>query len=353
MKIILAGDYHSQLHEFVLERSLKSLGNRVINFKWHPYFENNDKQNTLMYIKKFQNKYLFGPIITKINNELFRLIEAEKPDMLFIYRGTHILPNMIKKIKFKFPNILIVGYNNDDPFSKSAPTNMWRHFLNGIKCYDIMFAYRKKNIQEFKNAGCKKVFLLRSWFDPKKNFPKNLTIDEQKKYTSDVTFVGHYEPDGRLKYLEEVVRQGWNLKLFGHGYGWNKVLSESQILKSYVPVETVWGNQYNNSINGAKIALCFLSKLNNDTYTRRCFEIPASGTVLLSERTSDLSNMYAEGVDAEFFSSMDEFRNKLNDLLSNEDRLNKISSSGLRRVWKDGHDIDSRARYLLSKVRSS
>ena len=337
----------------MLENSFKSLGNKVINFKWHSYFENNYKRNTLLYIKKFQNKYLFGPLITRINDELYRVIEVEKPDILFIYRGTHILPNMIRKIKVNFPNTLIVGYNNDDPFSRSAPAKLWRHFLNGIKYYDVMFAYRKKNITQFKDAGCKKVFLLRSWFDPKTNFPKNLTSEEKSKYTSDVTFVGHYEPDGRLEYLEEVVKQGWNLKLFGHGYGWNKVLSQSPILKTYAPVETVWGDQYNSAINGAKIALCFLSKLNNDTYTRRCFEIPASGTLLMSERTSDLLNMYHEGVDAEFFSSVDEFRNKINDLLSNEDRLNKIATSGLSRVWKDGHDVDSRAKYLLSKIYSN
>ncbi len=38
----------------------------------------------------------------------------------------------------------------------------------------------------------------------------------------------------------------------------------------------------------------FLSKINKDSYTRRNFEIPAMKKVLLSEYSSELSNMFIE-----------------------------------------------------------
>ncbi|WGU68927.1 glycosyltransferase [Capnocytophaga canimorsus] len=45
----------------------------------------------------------------------------------------------------------------------------------------------------------------------------------------------------------------------------------------------------------------FLSKLNNDQYTRRCFEIPACGTMMLSERTPTLQEFYTENEEIVFF----------------------------------------------------
>ena len=39
MIILIAGDWHSELHETLVEKSLKSLGHEVISFKWHIYFQ--------------------------------------------------------------------------------------------------------------------------------------------------------------------------------------------------------------------------------------------------------------------------------------------------------------------------
>ena len=77
-------------------------------------------------------------------------------------------------------------------------------FFKWIKILRYHFAYERKS-KEFENAGAKNVYLLRSWFDPERNYPKNI----KKKF--DVTFIGHYEDDGRINYLEEVVKEAGNL----------------------------------------------------------------------------------------------------------------------------------------------
>ena len=71
----------------------------------------------------------------------------------------------------------------------------------------------------------------------------------------------------------------------------------------FAPIEPVFGDDYAKALCGAKVCLAFLSKLNRDSYTRRCFEIPACGNVMLAERTADLCRMFKEDEEACFFSS--------------------------------------------------
>lgn len=351
MKILLAGDWHSELHEEAVYYALIQLGHEVRCFRWYQYFEPQRSIKKLYSpILKAQNKYRRGPRVSRLNADLVSLVVELRPNLVFIYRGTHIFSETLSKIRTKLPDIKLVGYNNDDPFSPSYPKWMWRHFLSGLENYDIVFAYRLLNLTELKAAGAKQVSLLRSWFMPQRNFPQVLSRDDIDQYECDVVFVGHYEADGRLEYLEEVVRQGWRLRIFGPGYEWDPVLARSPILSAIAPVRLVWGKEYNKALCGAKLALCFFSRLNRDTYTRRCFEIPASGSLLLSEYSEDLASLFAEDEEAVYFKNLDEFAMKISSLLNDEERREQIARAGLNRVWLDGHDVISRMRYALDCV---
>jgi spore maturation protein CgeB len=143
------------------------------------------------------------------------------------------------------------------------------------------------------------------------------------------------------------VRQGFKLKLFGPGYDWDPIIKDSPELQSQVPVRLMWGDDYNKALCGAKVALCFLSKLNRDTYTRRCFEIPATGTLMLSEYTDDLASLYKTGEEADFFKSRDELIEKLKLYIGNDELRRAVAANGYRRVMGDGHDVVSRMEQVL------
>ena len=109
----------------------------------------------------------------------------------------------------------------------------------------------------------------------------------------------------------------------------------------------MWDINYCKALSGAKIGLCFLSKLNNDSYTRRCFEIPATKTLLLSEFSDDLTTIFKEGVDADFFRNRDELVSKVKFYIENEKVRNKIALNGYKRIILDKHDVLSRVKYVL------
>jgi hypothetical protein len=276
-----------------------------------------------------------------------------QPDVLFVYRGSHIYADTIRRIKRANGGIIVVGYNNDDPLSPSYPAWMWRHFLEAVPAYDLLLAYRSHNLTDFERLGANATKLLRSWYIPERNRPVHLSECERARFACDVVFVGHYEDDGRLQCLEEVVRHGWKLNLFGHCYGWHEAMSRSELLKPFMPLRPVWGEDYNRALCGARIALCFLSKLNRDTYTRRCFEIPASGTLMLAEYTDDMAALFRMGEHADFFRSPTELVAKLRLYLGNERLRAQVAAAGRKHVMEQGHDVVSRMRCVIDWIGES
>ena len=346
MNILLVGDWHSRVHEEPALRALESLGHRVSRFAWHGYFSSDGAGPVAALWRRFQYKYLLGPRVRRLNADFVAQAVKQQPDLVFIYRGTHILPASLRELRRRLPGVTVVGYNNDDPFAPDQPRWLWRHFLGCLPLYDAALAYRHHNLADFTRHGAKRTYLLRSWFVPEFNHPVQLSGDEIARFGSDVVFAGHFEGDGRLQLLEDVVKQGYKLKLFGPP-GWEDPIARSPWLKTLSPVKPVWGEDYNKALCGAKVALCFFSRLNRDTYTRRCFEIPATGTLMLSEHSDDLASLFAEGREADYFRSAGELMAKLRLYLNDDAKRREVAAAGLARVRRDGHDVRSRLAALL------
>ena len=203
-------------------------------------------------------------------------------------------------------------------------------------------------MNDFFQNGAIKVGLLRSWFIPEKDFPlAKETIEVQ--FIHDVVFIGHFENDGRDKIFEYLLDNGINLKIYGPE--WNKHVNQFGKLKSLLPTQALNGLDYNKVISGSKITICILSKLNRDTYTRRCFEIPAIKGFMLAEYTEDLANLFKEDEQVVFFRNKEELLQKIKYYLENETERLVIANNGFEAVIKGKHDNTSRAQEVIEHVR--
>ncbi|MBY8159739.1 glycosyltransferase [Vibrio fluvialis] len=351
MKILVVADWHgSEIYAEVFAKSFEELGCQVHRFSWKEYFKHyqyadryqTDGNKIKSFYYRLQNKYLFGPSMNKINRDLVNTVKNFEPDFIFIYRGTHVYSSTLKEIKEKY-KCKVFGYNNDDPFSPKYPRYFWRHFLNGVGMYDHLFCYREHNINEFLKLGNKNSSLLRSYYSSDRNFKIK---DINKVY--DIVFIGHFENDGRDSSMLRLLESKYSVKLFGTG--WEKSALYRELVSANGDIVPVY-NDYNLTLNQSKIALVFLSKLNRDTYTRRCFEIPATGTMMISEYTVDLTTLFTPGVEADYFKSQEELISKIDFYMSNLDLVAQIGNEGMNRVMQDGHEVLDRVKQVLREFR--
>ena len=183
------------------------------------------------------------------------------------------------------------------------------------------------------------------WFD----YPRKLSHEEHNLWGCDVVFAGHCENDMRLECIARLAHENIQVRTYGNEHNWKRALPK-EVHTEVKSKPAVFGEDYRKALCGAKIALSFFSKWNRDQYTRRVFEIPACGVFLLSERTPVMQELFAEGIEAEFFTSADECLDKVRFYLNNGAARKQITQAGYYRVTTSGHDIYSRMIQWLEDV---
>jgi spore maturation protein CgeB len=355
LTVMIVGDYAWPWYQEACARAIERNGYKVYRFSWFDDFKYWREGSVEPFYKSFfhrlQYRFQIGPNVYKISKRLVNQSKILKPDIIWFY-NVHLLGNStLKKLRKALPKTKFVQYSNDDPFSKKGTLFLWRKFLSSIRLFDIHFVYRNKNKEDLKLYGIDESFLLRAYFIAEEDY--QIPIDEiPKEFLCDVVFAGHYEDDGRIEFLESICQAGYKLNLFGGG--WNRALNrlekDSPLTKLF-PIEPATGDNYRHAISGAKVALCFLSTLNHDTYTRRNFQIPAMKTAMLSQYTEDLANLYEEGKEVMLFKDKEDMLYKLELLIKDQDLRRSISQSGYQRVYEDGHEVASRMESFLDIIK--
>ena len=336
MKIIVVGSFKHIMYAKAIYDEFEKQGYETFAFDWDKY---KIKGNRLFnFISRVQERLLIGPFISRTNRHLLKLVKDVNPDLVFIYRGTHIKAKTVNTIKDN--GAIVFSYHNDDPFCGIPSVRYMRNYIKSAYICDYNFVYRQKNIEDFAKIGISNVKVLRSYYIKSNNFH----IERKKKY--DIIFAGHFENDGRDKYIKALIDAKLNVIVFG-----DEMWKDSPLYEEikFVLKGAKRGKEYNNLLNDAKIALVFLSKTNSDTYTRRCFEIPATKTLMLSEYTDDLNSMFKADKEAVYFNSIEDLVNKCKYLLSNPTKISDIGNAGYERLLNDCHSIGDRVIEIVER----
>lgn len=336
-KILQIGDFKFDYYDAALYNAFSSDNKiQVTKFAWSGYFSDYQYQSLIHKIYfTFQNRYKIGSITKRLNRDLLSAVQKNVPDIIFIWRGVHLYPSTLKKLQ---KIATVIGYNNDQTFSKHHPWWLFRLLKKTLRYYDHFFVYRKSDLYDLEQLGVSSSVFMPT-FDPARIYP---IVNRDQAY--DVAFVGHYEDDGRDLLLLNIINAGYKLSL--HGQGWERSRLYSLLHSHLGDISPAYDN-YNEVLNNTKVCLSFLSKLNNDTYTRRTLEIPATKTVMLAEFTHDQAAMFTPDIEAVYFSNHNEALLKIDALLKNEQRRESIAKAGYMKVMNGSYQLSDRVTDIL------
>jgi spore maturation protein CgeB len=338
-KVIIARGAFGEIYEPAWSRALKELSVNSKIFDAHSL-------TVPSILGRIERRILWGPGISRIRRKFVNLVRSERPDVTLLYQGHYFDSRTLEQIR---ESSFVVGYHNDDPFGPRKKMLRYRLLLPALSFYHGFHVYRSCNVEEALAHGVPRVKILMPYYIPWLDYPESMKGEASGRWEADVMFAGHVENDLRIECLARAARLEISLRIYGENRFWKSALPKD-ILAKINPIIKVTGEDYRMALRGAKIATCFFSKWNRDQYTRRVFEIPACGAFLLSERTPAMQTLYEEGKEAEYFSSPEEFIDKIQYYLKNDISRRRISEAGFRRATRSGYDIHSRMKQWISDI---
>jgi spore maturation protein CgeB len=130
--------------------------------------------------------------------------------------------------------------------------------------------------------------------------------------------------------------------------GWDALVGVDDNLRVYP--EFVVGKDYARAICGTKVNLCFLRKVNRDQQTTRSVEIPACGGFMLAERTPEHLELFEEGREAEYFSTVEELIEKTKYYLAHDSERLEIAKNARDRCLRSGYSNAERLKAVFSTL---
>lgn len=338
LRILVVGSFRLLQHEPAVCRALRELGHLV---------QEAPMRLPASLLGRAQDRFAFGPQVALLNRALVEAARAFRPDVILCYRALLVHPRTVLALRTA-TRAKLVSFNNDDVFGPLGRKAYFRLFKRAIPHYDLHLVYRDADLARYRRAGARRVQQLRSFYLPWLHHPR--AMDELAGLHADVVFYGHCEPDRRLDELDSLMRRvpaSYRVR----GSGWR----EHGAGRAWQDLDTteIAGEAYARSLAAARLALCFFSTWNRDTYTRRVFEIPACagsdgrGPVLVAQRTADMASLYEDGREAVFFDDTEELVARVRHLLDHEEERARIAAAGHARCMRSGYAIHDRMNEWL------
>jgi hypothetical protein len=309
-----------------------------------------------------QRRFQRGSVIDQINCSVLHAAREFQPEVVWAEKQEFLYVEVIEQLR-KLGAQLI--HFTPDPYF----TLNWKRTClmdEAMRAFDVLVYCKSYERQDYEALGKPLVYMPLGYCD---EVHRPLSSDDLW-WTCLVGFVGGWEPR-RERLLHEVAAAGINLKIWG-GY-WDflrdgkwtprrhiilrqlagddcfRFHRDDLLAHSYQGGE-MYADDYARALTGSKIGLGFLRKVCPDQHTTRTFEIPACGSLLLADRTSEHQEFFEEGKEAEFFASGEELLDKIKFYCSNESARERVAKAGHRRCIESNYAYVHRLRVVLDQV---
>jgi hypothetical protein len=296
-------------------------------------------------LRKILFRLSAGPGVDRLNADVLRMAEEERPDLFWADKMLWIRPSTLKKLRAM--GIATVSYMIDNPFGPRRDPG-WRLYMKDIPFYDLHVVQRDKNIADYKERGARDVIKIQTAYEPTLNFPPPAGWSD-KDCDREVSFIGT-PYDDRAKTLTRLWGEdGFAVTVSGNERQWRRALDAEAFAGIFRHGE-LYRDAYREGIWRSKINLSFLTHSNQDEFVHKSFEIAGCGGFLMAERSEGHLQRFVEGEEAVFFSGYEELVAKIRRYLPDEAARRRIAAAGRARAERDGYHNDRQVGLVLERV---
>ena len=341
MKILYAGTISPNDSALYRLWALERLGHTVIPVDTLAYIPGNALVAKLMY------RAVIGPHVTRLNRDLLRIAEAEKPDILWADKLLWAQPSLLQKLRSL--GVVTVSYMIDNPFGPRQDPG-WRLYMKNIPNFDLHVVQRDKNILDYKSRGARDVIKIQTAYEPSIHYPPPPGWSDADR-TRDVSFIGS-PYDDRAAFLTRLWKEfGLSVTVSGNRR-WQAAFSPEAAAAIYPVPGELYNDGYREGVWKSRINLSFITHSNQDEFVHKSFEIAGCGGFLLAERSQGHMDRFREDEEAVFFSGIDECVAKCRLYLPDEAARTRIAAAGHARAERDGYHNDRQVALIVERAQS-
>jgi spore maturation protein CgeB len=331
MKILFSG-YHNPLFMTIteyIERAIQKTGHSLISFDDRAFIIPGRIRERAPFLQSWD--------LNRLNNKLISLAFRCEPALCLISGGQRVSPETIEKIKSRGIKTAL--------WTVDAPSD-FQPVFDAAPLYDFIFCGGTEAQELLAKSGVRKTHWLPFASDPEIHKPEDLSLEEKKKWGSDVTFVGSFYPNRSL-ILENISDLG--LKVWGPG--WDQLPSASPLKKLTRSVQ-LKPEEWRKILSGSKMTLA-IHYQNGKTpcyqASPKVYETMACQSFLLVDNQKDVRSLFEDGRHLVIFKDIEDIREKIAYYLNHSQERKEIARQGYEEVIKK-HTYIHRIKKLVQVI---
>jgi spore maturation protein CgeB len=264
-------------------------------------------------------------LLSAFNEHVVRTLRGAEADMVLVVKGHRLAASTIDAIRDS-ADAPVVNFYPDDPFSTER-SNKLAHGPNVLAAYDTCFTFARHLIPQYEHVGARTVHYLPFARDPELHSPPTTGGDVE----FDVVFVGNLD-EHRVRYLEAVADE-YDVGVFGERV--REEIPHGSSLNRATLGPAAYGAQLSQTLARGAISLNVMRPQNAGSHNMRSYESPACGAFTLSQRTPELTDLFAENEEIACFDSAESLRDAVARWLRDREGRAAIAQAGFERVRED------------------
>jgi len=331
-KILIIGSKNNFSLESIYFKTFKHLNYNIDFLNINKSLSSRIIASIKKYFSELNYKFLRKKLIYLLNKK------NKKYDLIIFFKTIFLDKKTLQKVKLINKGGVYINIFPDDPLNIKNPIISNKSFLETINEFDYFCIWSQKILKKLKKKFKSKFLYLPFGFDSLSIFKLRNYLKNKRK--DELNFIGTFDQN-RHDILSSI-----NIKKKIYGGNWN-ILNTKRIKNAFIG-KHIYGKDIFKIMNSSAISLNILREQNYSAHNMRTFEIPAYNGLMLTTRSAEQNKFFRENKACFMFSSKKELKSKINFILKNPKKSEKVRKYGNYLVQK--HSYINRVKFLLKEI---